>query len=657
MATALNSEHFRAGKLELSGSSLFGVAMAQPSLEWQFILPFSFLANTINVLTAAQSLQPGGTTSNAQLLVYVDSVVHIQYLGGTGDLFTVPLPYLSELTSLLSVLQSSWTGLSDEDLDGSSSSSRNLREAVSSALAEVAADPTSSFSVQQSATIADAVAPKANSADVYTKAQTDTAIAAASGGSSVANDLTSSTIMRPWHAALANRVDGPADIVCVGDSITEGYWATRVGARWVDVLRDDLRALFQVPDPGTLYPALGGTVVLVGNSVYNGTGGPGATLSPETDSATLTIAATGFDVLYVKGGGVGTATVQIDGGPLVDVVMTGGTTGDIGTYTIRGLIAGNHTIVVRMKAGSANPVIITAIRVYTGQPVIGGFGYSPAYHISGEFTGVPVSRSGISTLTNTYGLGRRSIPLSTTTNKLTLVDIVTGVDIHYLQAATGGNMLVSIDGATAVSVSTAGTDGVDAVYQIRNLTPTAHTIVVTGDGGATPATVLGFMSFRGDESCGIRMWEGGSSGAASGWFTGTQWMQSLATIQPSLIVVGLGVNDFGVGNGVPIATYQSNMTNILTRMRAVCTVQPTIVLIAYYEPASVTPTNPWSDYVQVLRDVAATDGGTAIFDLQTRMNPGAPSELDGMIKSDLTHPLNKGHRFIGDALAAFLSPR
>ena len=47
--------------------------------------------------------------------------------------------------------------------------------------------------------------------------------------------------LRQWRSALADRNNHPADVVVVGDSITEGYFVTDAD-RWITTLRDDLRA-------------------------------------------------------------------------------------------------------------------------------------------------------------------------------------------------------------------------------------------------------------------------------------------------------------------------------------------------------------------------------------------------------------------------------
>jgi lysophospholipase L1-like esterase len=464
--------------------------------------------------------------------------------------------------------------------------------------------------------------------------------------------------LRPWHAALGSRATAPADIVCLGDSVTEGYWADTYGSRWVDVLRTNMQTRFPGPDASLLYTAAGSKIVLTGTTAYTGTGGPGQTSSATTQTMALTDVGSGFDITYIGGGGTGTMALTIDSGTPVTFNTSLSPDGTLGVYKIRGLPVTSHTVQVNMASGSVNAVILKSIRTYTGPKVKGGTGYHPAYHVSGEFTGGPVSRSGAPALNSTYGLGARTALLKATTDVLTNYDEVTAVDILYTLQASADPFLLSIDGAAAVSVPTVGTAGTTGRYQIVGLSPGMHTIKVTGNGGTIGADIQGFFNYNLDETSNVRVWEGGHSGADTGGaLAQPAALAPLSTIQPSLVIVGLGINDFGVGNGVPLATYKSNLLGIISNIRAQVTVPPAIALIAYYEPASVTPTSPWSAYVQTLYDIAAADTGITVLDIRQRINTGAPSTLGGMIKTDLIHPLNPGHRYVGDLLTALISPQ
>ncbi|HZQ84304.1 MAG TPA: GDSL-type esterase/lipase family protein [Acidimicrobiales bacterium] len=57
------------------------------------------------------------------------------------------------------------------------------------------------------------------------------------------------TALVRWRAALADRNNHPADVVVVGDSITEGYFVTDAD-RWITRLRDDLRAAYPTSTHG-----------------------------------------------------------------------------------------------------------------------------------------------------------------------------------------------------------------------------------------------------------------------------------------------------------------------------------------------------------------------------------------------------------------------
>ena len=51
--------------------------------------------------------------------------------------------------------------------------------------------------------------------------------------------------LTPWMSGLANRHYARCNVVCVGDSITEGQGADTADRRWLARLRDNLRTRFQ----------------------------------------------------------------------------------------------------------------------------------------------------------------------------------------------------------------------------------------------------------------------------------------------------------------------------------------------------------------------------------------------------------------------------
>jgi len=462
-----------------------------------------------------------------------------------------------------------------------------------------------------------------------------------------------SAALRTWYGAVGMRETTPADAVVIGDSVAEGYWADRFGARWIDVLTRTLRANLPGPDASVYYPAMGGRIVNTGTTVYSGGGGPGV-VHTEGSLSTLSATATGFDVNYVQGvSGVGTMWISIDGAPAA-TVNTVGPQDAVGSYKVRGLLPGTHTVTVSMAEGSPAPVILKEIRAYRSGRIPGGSGYHPAYHAAGAFPGQPLSVSGNPVQGAVNGLGYRTVNLVSGTQALTLTDEMTGATIFYTQKADSDPFLVNVDGGAFVNVNTTGAIGATGIYQVRNLEPGIHTIIVKGNGVANGAEIQGIMSYNMDENAGIRVWDASHSGGASADFVSSKGTHKpLQVIQPDLAIIALGIND---SETVPIATYKTNILSAIQGVRNNTDIPPSIVLMAYPEPNRVNTSIPWADYVQQLRDIANTDPDVTLFDLQARMNPGAPAELNGMFRPDKTHPLNKGMGFIGDSLAGFLIP-
>jgi lysophospholipase L1-like esterase len=83
------------------------------------------------------------------------------------------------------------------------------------------------------------------------RASANRAVAATASAGSPAAPVTRSNAaaLSRWRAALADRNNHPADVVVVGDSITEGYFVTD-GNRWMARLRDDLRSAYPTSASG-----------------------------------------------------------------------------------------------------------------------------------------------------------------------------------------------------------------------------------------------------------------------------------------------------------------------------------------------------------------------------------------------------------------------
>jgi lysophospholipase L1-like esterase len=303
--------------------------------------------------------------------------------------------------------------------------------------------------------------------------------------------------LRAYHTALAKRATTPVDILTIGTSITEGTKATAFANRWVDLLRDKLRAKWQ----------------------------PAA--------------------------------------------------------------------------------------------IAGGRGYVSANYANPPDSGQAFTQAGGSFSTS-FGLGRRTRFLTASGHTLTLVFTGTGLDLFYAKG-NSGNFTITVDGGAPTTVSWTTIPAVDGIVsQVRGLSVASHTVVIAWVSGVV--LINGAMVYNGDEAAGIRTWEGGHGGAESALYVDPaipRWIDNVATIQPDLVVIELGTNDYAAARGS--TSLIANLQSLVANIRAVCTVAPSIVLVVNHDRGDVVaPPVAWSSYVAAIYTYAAADGNVALFDIDDR---------------------------------------
>ncbi len=358
-----------------------------------------------------------------------------------------------------------------------------------------------------------------------------------------------------FRHAIANRMSSPVDIMCIGDSLTEGARASTLETRWVNVLRDLLRAAY--PTPG----------------------------------------------------------------------------------------------------------------------ITGGFGYIPAQY----YTTGPNNNSQVFTLggtanvlaDTTFGLGKRSVVLDASGEKINASGVVcSSFDVVYTQGTTQGVVGVSIDGGAVVTHATNGATSSGTRWNAGALTPGPHDIEISWQSG-NKVDLEGIMVYNGDESAGIRMWEGGHGGFKAGFFdisaAPTYWQECVTNVQPDLVLIELGANDWWYNSGVVSGSYgnfapaqmKTYLTNIINGIRARCTIPPSIALLIAHDRGDASqvvgqvPLLPWNDYVAAYYELAAADPSIGIIDMRNIMGPvpytvGAPSY--GQLHVDKVHLVDSGNTTYANAI-------
>jgi lysophospholipase L1-like esterase len=298
---------------------------------------------------------------------------------------------------------------------------------------------------------------------------------------------------------------------------------------------------------------------------------------------------------------------------------------------------------------------------YQPPGIAGGEGYVPAFYVAPgmvdrwSYTGTVVFREDLG------GLGERMATLAVGATA-TLQFFGTGLDIYYAKGPTAGSFKWAVDGGaeTTVNANNATISGGN-VEQIRGLEAKAHTLVITGT--VTTSYLGGGFVYNGDEALGLRFWEAGHSGWQSDDLANVNainWMDAIATIQPSLIYVLDGLNDYASGSQTRVSPtdMKANFVTLVAAMRAKYTTNPlpTIIFgIPHERATSGTLLAPWADYRTAYAEFAAADGNVTLHDLGEVIGSfvgGDPYDLDD---GDALHWGVRGHRAAADSIIELLS--
>jgi lysophospholipase L1-like esterase len=294
---------------------------------------------------------------------------------------------------------------------------------------------------------------------------------------------------------------------------------------------------------------------------------------------------------------------------------------------------------------------------YEPAGVAGGLGYADPINF-GAFPDYPISFvRGIGNFT--IGLGREGLALfDPESQSITVDDTYSDLDILYTGRSDGsyGWFSYTVDGGAPVIVHTGdkSVSGGGYVAKISDLGLGHHVVVIRVSPGHGPAMIEGVMLYSGDRSSGVRMWEGGHNGLTAADYVAPNggWADSLAVVQPDLVVLPIGSNDFALGTSA--ADTRTRIEEIIRMIRSHVDTNPSIVLLSYYNRPS-TGSAPWSTYADMYRSIAAADPDVCVFDLDPLLGPYKTDTRATLMSADWLHPSDAGYSLIGNALADFLT--
>jgi lysophospholipase L1-like esterase len=305
---------------------------------------------------------------------------------------------------------------------------------------------------------------------------------------------------------------------------------------------------------------------------------------------------------------------------------------------------------------------VAALRTRLGIAASVG-GYIPARYVAATMTGAGFTLAN-RTVTNIYGLGQRSVSLlmdqSTGLGDGTATITVTcsSFKIAARSHTSNTSLFVTVDGGTAVVWDIVGNSG-EVEWSSGALTPGSHTVQIKARSNSA-AYIEGLIVYNGDETSGIRLWEGGQSGTRADQFNGVDgtsdkalWADSLVRIGADLVVIEWMTNDCTVRTS---AQYEASLGHIVTLVRSKVANVPILFLAPYERGDATAKIEPWANYVAKMRAVAEATPSAAFLDLGERIPKLTGADTYALL-ADNVHPNAKGHALMGDLLAGFLLPQ
>jgi lysophospholipase L1-like esterase len=212
------------------------------------------------------------------------------------------------------------------------------------------------------------------------------------GGPAVApaaalTDSQQSASLTPWFAGLSDRLSAPANIVCLGDSITEGLHAVGPPSsgfenRWLARLRDLLRTRYPTQGltgggRGFIGAASTGETVFTWPATIAGSPGTGSTSGPKAkfvqlnaagQSITFALVGDSADIMWVQAPYGGAFSWSVDGGTASKVSTNGSVITDGKTTHVSLGAAGSHKLKLSWVSGNSN---IDGVIEYNGDHAMG----------------------------------------------------------------------------------------------------------------------------------------------------------------------------------------------------------------------------------------------------------------------------------------------
>jgi len=288
-----------------------------------------------------------------------------------------------------------------------------------------------------------------------------------------------------------------------------------------------------------------------------------------------------------------------------------------------------------------------------GQALRQRYGFTGGCHYLPTHSGWTRNAAGNSDLD--FGQGSMTL---TTGSYLERAMTCTGFRVLFKRGTAAGAFSVSIDGGTAQTISVQAGVSVtfDGVWDSAPLTRGQHTIRITGTTGT--AEIGGVYAFDGDESFGIRTWNGGRPGVTTAVWAPTaigapsHWVRA-GSLDPALLVMTVSTNDFNTQ--VDPAVFKANVKSSIEYFRLACRKSPSVLLVhPFLRPGAGSPPYSWDSYKAKLDEIAAELPDVGVLDVGQHWPVDQVADEDDLLSVDDLHPTDAGHAWLADIVAEHL---
>ncbi len=169
----------------------------------------------------------------------------------------------------------------------------------------------------------------------------------------------------------------------------------------------------------------------------------------------------------------------------------------------------------------------------------------------------------------------------------------------------------------------------------------------------------GAIFCNGDENSGVMVVDGSQSGAKAFDLAGntnpnSHWIDCLGTfVTPDLLINTVVVNDSRTNSGgYSVAQYKTYQQLYINKVRAKVPNVPILFAPPFQHDQDDQLIEPWSDYLEALRELAEANPYVAVFPMSNYMS--VHNDDPWALAVDGVHPSNRGHRLMGRMATSLL---